>query len=207
MFFSKAKANSKPTFNQNFDYLIVGLGNPKPHYFNNRHNIGYSIVQKIIEEKNLKTYDNSKFYTLYLEENQDHKVLFALPLTYMNESGIAIRKIIAKHKIPIEKVVVIVDEYNFPLGKIHLKQGGSDGGHNGIASIITELQNPNFIRLRCGISRNFGPGELIDYVLSDFSQEEIPFVNAMRDKAERGIYYLIENGLARASSDINASKI
>jgi len=185
----------------------VGLGNPKPEYFNNRHNIGFSIIQRIVEQKQLQIFDKTKYYLLYLDESNNHRVLYALPLTYMNASGIAIRKIIAKYHIPIEKVVVIVDEYNFPVGKIHIKQGGSDGGHNGIASIIAELENPNFIRLRCGISRNFGPGELIDYVLSDFTDQEIPTLNEMIDKAVRGINCLIEKGFARASSDINASKI
>jgi len=201
------KANLKHTSNHNIDYLIVGLGNPKLEYFNNRHNIGFSIVQRIVAKKNLQVFDKTKYYILYLDESNNHRILYALPLTYMNASGIAIRKIIAKYQIPIEKVVVIVDEYNFPVGKIHIKQGGSDGGHNGIASIITELENPNFIRLRCGISRNFGPGELIDYVLSDFPEEEMPIVNGMQEKAERAIAYLIEQGFARASSDINSGKI
>lgn len=207
MFFSKVKANLKPTYNQNIDYLIVGLGNPKPEYFNNRHNIGFSIIQRIVEQKQLQIFDKTKYYISYLDESNNHRVLYALPLTYMNASGIAIRKIIAKYHIPIEKVVAIVDEYNFPVGKIHIKQGGSDGGHNGIASIIAELENPNFIRLRCGISRNFGPGELIDYVLSDFLEAEMPLVNEMKDKAEHAINYLIEQGFARASSDINSGKV
>jgi PTH1 family peptidyl-tRNA hydrolase len=164
-------------------------------------------AQVVMEQKQLQIFDKTKYYILYLDESHNHRVLYALPLTYMNASGTAIRKIIAKYHIPIEKVVAIVDEYNFPVGKIHIKQGGSDGGHNGIASIIAELENTNFIRLRCGISRNFGPGKLIDYVLSDFPEAEMPLVNEMKDKAEHAINYLIEWGFARASLDINSGKI
>ena len=100
-----------------------------------------------------------------------------------------------------------MDEYNFPLGKIHLKKGGGDGGHNGIASIIEELGVQDFYRLRCGIGRNFSEGGLVEYVLSDFKEDEIEQRNVMIQKAIESIELLIEVGPSRAMSMINSGEL
>ncbi|MGB9701363.1 MAG: aminoacyl-tRNA hydrolase [Candidatus Kapaibacteriota bacterium] len=192
---------------EHYDWLFIGLGNPKPEYFKNRHNIGWSVITKFMQKYNLDFFDKTRSYKIANIRLANNNILLALPLTYMNLSGEAALKLISKYKIPIEKLVILVDEYNFPLGKIHLKQGGSDGGHNGVASIIEKLNNPNFIRLRLGIGKNFGPGELVDYVLSDFNNEEFEAVEVMQSKAIDAINHLVTKGYSRAASDINSGKL
>jgi len=188
-------------------YLILGLGNPGEQYRNTRHNVGWMVAQKLILENNLKIKDKTRYYEVAEYHFEGSTNLVGVPLTYMNLSGDAVLRLVIKYKIHIEKVLVIVDEYNFPLGKIHLKQGGGDGGHNGVASIIQKLNNPNFLRLRLGIDRKFGQGELVDYVLSEFKDEEQEQLSKMLDNAIKSINYLIENGFARAASQINSSKL
>lgn len=192
---------------EHFNWLFIGLGNPKPKYFNNRHNIGWSVITKFLQKNNIDFFEQTRSYKVAKNRIADKNILFALPLTYMNLSGEAALKLIAKYKIKIENLVILVDEYNFPLGKIHLKQGGSDGGHNGVASIIENLNNPNFLRLRLGIGKNFGQGELVDYVLSDFSDDEINEVENMQNKAIDAIIHLVKTNYSRAASDINSQKL
>jgi len=192
---------------EHFDWLFIGLGNPKPKYFNNRHNIGWSVITKFLQKNNIDFFEQTRSYKVAKNRIADKNILFALPLTYMNLSGEAALKLIAKYKIKIENFVILVDEYNFPLGKIHLKQGGSDGGHNGVASIIENLNTPNFLRLRLGIGKNFGQGELVDYVLSDFSDDEISEVENMQNKAIDAIIHLVKTNYSRAASDINSQKL
>ena len=193
--------------NDKIDLFVLGLGNPDSNYLNTRHNIGWSCVEKLIEqyEGKINTIRNSAKYSILKIKNKN--VLAAMPLTYMNASGIAAKKLCNMFQIPCEKLLIVVDEYNFPVGKIHIKSSGSDGGHNGVASIIEELGTNNFYRLRCGIDRNFTYGGLIDYVLSDFSNEEKENVNKMIDNVVKAInhFTLFEPG--RAMSDINSGKI
>jgi PTH1 family peptidyl-tRNA hydrolase len=192
---------------ENFNWLFVGLGNPKPNYFKNRHNIGWSVIEKMANKFNVDYLDKTKFYTIFSFLYENQKVMLAFPLTYMNLSGEAVVRLAIKYKFKPENIVVLVDEYNFPLGKVHLRKGGSNGGHNGVASIIENLNNPDFLRLRLGIGKNFGAGELVDYVLSDFLNEELPIVETMKDKAIDALLHLIKVGFARATSDINSEKL
>jgi len=104
-------------------------------------------------------------------------------------------------------VLVVVDEYNFPVGKIHLKSSGSDGGHNGVASVIAETGTQAFWRLRCGIARNFGPGGLVDYVLAPFAPDEEPQRDAMISAAADAIKDIVLIGPARAMSAINSRPV
>jgi PTH1 family peptidyl-tRNA hydrolase len=125
----------------------------------------------------------------------------------MNLSGEAVKKACDKYSIPYSKAVAICDEYNFPAGKVHIKAGGSSGGHNGINSIIEMLGMQNFYRLRCGIGKNFPPGGMVDYVLSNFEEEEKPSLTEMIAKGCDALDYLVKIGPARAVSEINSEKL
>ena len=192
---------------ESFDWMIVGLGNPESKYQKNRHNIGYTVIQQIIIENNLDVLEKTRHYITAKYTKFRKKVLLALPLTYMNLSGEAIIRLSIKYAIKPEHIIIIVDEYNFPVGKIQLKSGGSDGGHNGVASVLSRLEKNNFYRLRMGIDHNFGQGELVDYVLSDFLPEEIEEVNTMRQKAIDAINHILKSGITRALSDINSGRL
>lgn len=188
-------------------FLILGLGNPGTKYRNTRHNVGWMVVEKLILKNELKILEKTKYYEIAEYKYKGRTNIVGVPLTFMNLSGEAVIRLTIKYKFPIENVLVLVDEYNFPLGKIHLRKGGGDGGHNGIASIIEKLNNPNFLRMRLGIDRNFGQGELIDYVLSEFKELELEKLSEMLDNSIKSINYLIENGFSRASSEINSGKL
>lgn len=188
-------------------YLILGLGNPGTKYKDTRHNVGWMVVDRLIQQNELKIIEKTRYYEIAEYKYYGKTNIVGVPLTFMNLSGEAAIRLTIKYKIPIENVLVIADEYNFPIGKIHLRKGGGDGGHNGIASIIEKLNNPNFLRMRLGIDKNFGQGELVDYVLSTFNPSEIAKLSEMLDNAIKSINYLIKMGFARSASEINSGKL
>ncbi len=187
------------------DWIILGLGNPGPEYAATRHNIGYRIAEQFATKHGGTFSPASGPWLQSVVRYARKEILVALPTTYMNRSGIAARKLLGLHGLSPDRLIAIVDEYNFPLGRIHLKLGGSDGGHNGIASIIEEVGTDQFWRLRCGIGRNFRQGELVDYVLAPFRPEETPIAENMIAQAVAAIEQVARTGIARAASDINAA--
>lgn len=192
---------------ETFDWMIVGLGNYENRYLKNRHNIGFSVIQQIIEENNLSILEKTRYYITAKYTKFRKNALLVLPLTFMNLTGEAVIRLSIKYGIKPEHIIIIVDEYNFPVGKIQIKSGGSDGGHNGVASVMEKLEKNNFYRLRMGIDHKFGPGELVDYVLSDFPPEELEEVQAMKQKAIDALHHIFKAGIARAVSEINAGKL
>lgn len=189
-----------------FDWLFVGLGNPGEKYSLTRHNVGWMAAEKFAQKYNGKFKASWIYYSCEIKIGKN-SVLLLLPTTYMNSSGEAVKKVKDKYSIPAEKIVALVDEYNFPVGKLHLKAGGSSGGHNGIYSLIQLLEDENFLRLRLGIDRKFGPGGLVDYVLSPFPPEEQPVLNTMLDNTVHALEYLIGHGAAKAASEINSGRL
>ncbi len=186
------------------DWLIAGLGNPGLKYERTRHNIGWLVIDALAQ-KHGKTFKPGKGMWLETEiKIRRDSVLLIKPTTYMNASGEAIKKLINTHKLPAERVIAIVDEYNFPVGKVHIKSGGSDGGHNGITSIIEELGTMDFWRMRCGIGKNFPPGGMVEYVLANFASYETEELNAMITRACDSLEFFISAGAARAMQKINA---
>ncbi|MFA7626306.1 MAG: aminoacyl-tRNA hydrolase [Candidatus Kapaibacterium sp.] len=191
---------------KNFDWLIVGLGNPGPRYEKTRHNIGWMVLDYIAEKFNLefthRMYVNSFDMMLH-----DKSIALIKPNIFMNNSGEPVNRVRERYNINIDKIVVITDEVNYPLGKLHIKSGGSDGGHNGIASVIDKLNTTNFIRLRCGIGNNFMSGDMINYVLSDFDESEKTELSLMIKRAGESVEYLIANGLNKTMQAVNSGSI
>ncbi|MCX7929242.1 MAG: aminoacyl-tRNA hydrolase [Chlorobi bacterium] len=187
------------------DWIVLGLGNPGTEYAATRHNIGYRVAETFVARRGgtFSPAEGPWLEATVRYARQEFAV--ALPTTYMNRSGIAARKLLARYSTAPDHLIAIVDEYNFPVGRIHLKFGGSDGGHNGIASLIEELGTDRFWRLRCGIGRDFGPGELSDYVLSPFPPDEHPLVDAMIANAVEALERIAKSGIARAASEVNAA--
>lgn len=190
-----------------YNWLIVGLGNPGSKYAGNRHNIGWMAAEAFCKKHKGEIAESSSIYYSAEVKYARQQVLAVFPTTYMNRSGEAVKKIANKFSIPPNNIIVLVDEYNFPLGKVHLKNSGSDGGHNGIANIIEEMNTPNFIRLRLGIDKKFGMGELVDYVLSDFASDEKEVLDLTINKAIDSIECVLKSGLQRAMSQINSEAI
>ena len=158
--------------------FIIGLGNPGKKYINNRHNIGFILIEEFVKKHNSKLTLRSKFKSLYSEFNlEDCTYRLFMPNTYMNNSGVAVRAIIDWYKIDISQLLIIVDDIDIPLGKIRFRKKGSSGGHNGLKSIIQALNSNEFKRIRIGIG---SPPKLkdektfntISHVLGNFSSSE-----------------------------------
>jgi peptidyl-tRNA hydrolase, PTH1 family len=206
-----ATETSQASNKHQMDWLIIGLGNPGERYAETRHNIGWMVAEAFATKHS--TTKSEPMFTkgkgAWNEARctfQDNDVMVILPTTFMNASGEAANHARAFFRVPTSRIVAVVDEYNFPVGRIHLKNSGSGGGHNGTASLLEKLGSPMFYRLRCGIDKHFGPGELVDYVLSPFANNELQQRDAMITEAVRALETLIELGGARAMGMVNAWK-
>lgn len=160
--------------------LVVGLGNKGREYENTRHNMGFLLVDRYLQYKNITDKFKEKFNAMYIETTiNNEKVIFIKPMTYMNNSGIAVRAFVDFYKLNSEDVLVISDDLDLDLGKFRLRRNGSSGGHNGLKSIISHLGTDNFKRLRIGISND--KDDVINYVLSKFSKKELGEIDTMFD--------------------------
>jgi PTH1 family peptidyl-tRNA hydrolase len=130
-------------------------------------------------------------------------VFVVKPLTFMNNSGLAVRQLLKRYRIPLEHLLVIHDDINLPFGRIRLRGKGSDGGHNGLASIIRHLSTQEFPRLRVGVGADFGPGEMVDYVLSKFDRHERGELGGVVDRATDASLTFIASGVEAAMNRYN----
>ena len=148
--------------------LVVGLGNPGRQYEYNRHNAGKWFVRLLAETCQTNFKLETKFKAEVARVSfADHNFWIICPTTYMNESGLAVRRFANFYKIPAESILVAHDELDFPAGAVRLKQGGGAGGHNGLRSIINQLGSKDFLRLRIGIGHPGDKSRVHDYVLSN----------------------------------------
>lgn len=170
--------------------LIIGIGNPGLEYENTRHNIGFMVIDAFLgNEKYQKKFDGLYFKKII----NDEIVYFLKPLTYVNNSGLSVRKIMDYFNIPIEDILVIHDDLDEDIGKYKLKNHSSSGGHNGIKSIISSLNSQDFLRLKIGIS-NKHKDNVIDFVLGKFSRDEQKILNELMPIFKDIINSFIEKG-------------
>ncbi|TXJ41720.1 aminoacyl-tRNA hydrolase [Brachyspira pilosicoli] len=152
--------------------LIIGLGNPGEEYENHRHNIGFIIIDKLAQNLSLK-FENNKKKSLFTRAKVNNTDLILLkPQTFMNLSGESAIYVSKFFNVKPEDIIVIYDDMDIPFGTFKIKKGGSSGGHNGIKSLIAQLQTDDFIRVRVGIGRPSFGKKVNDYVLSSFSKSE-----------------------------------
>ena len=182
--------------------LFVGLGNTTADYQNNRHNIGFKIIDSINKEFRLSK-QKPKFKGLLTTGNIANKKIYAIkPLTFMNNSGICIRELIEYFKINIEDVIVFHDDLDIDFGKIKAKFGGSSAGHNGIAS-IDKFVGKDYSRVRIGIGKPKNNIEVADYVLQNFDEDEAIGIDKISKNIIDSISILIEKKLDLFSSTVN----
>ncbi len=148
-------------------FLVVGLGNPGKQYRNNRHNVGFVVVDKIVDQFNLIQSKDKFESVVFTGEIGEHKVIAIKPNTFMNLSGKAVAAFIKHYKIPLSSLIVIHDDIDLVFGKVKTKFGGGAGGHNGLKS-IDGLLGQNYTRLRIGVSHPGDKDMVSDFVLSDF---------------------------------------
>jgi peptidyl-tRNA hydrolase, PTH1 family len=179
--------------------LVAGLGNPGPEYSNTRHNIGFMVLDYLAQRHHCEFSFSASWASAWTKWDQ---VLLVKPLTYMNRSGDALASIVRYFKIEPSAVLTVVDDLALPLGRLRLRSTGSDGGHNGLKSIISHL-GEEFMRLRIGIGASPDSDQTIDYVLSRFTKEEQPVVNASVARAADAVEHIVEKGLNSAMNLFN----
>lgn len=179
--------------------LIVGLGNPGKEYEKTRHNIGFMCVDNFVNN----SIWTSKFQGLLTEViHNGEKIIFLKPTTYMNESGISIKKVKDYYDISINDILVIHDDLDMEIGKTKLKVNSSSGGHNGIKSIIAHLKTESFARLKIGISHNKNI-DTKNYVLGKFTKSEMDVLNSVIEKSKDIIECFINNGIEKTMNIYN----
>tara|TARA_B100001057_G_scaffold157378_1_gene157966 strand:- start:2484 stop:3044 length:561 start_codon:yes stop_codon:yes gene_type:complete len=182
--------------------LFVGLGNPTPDSENNRHNVGFKIIDSINKKFGLSK-QKPKFKGLLTTGKIDNKKVYAIkPLTFMNNSGVCIRELIEYFKIDAEDLIVFHDDLDVELGKIKAKFGGSSAGHNGIAS-IDKFVGKDYSRVRIGIGKPKNNIEVADYVLQNFNEEETENIEKISQNITDSISILVEKKLDLFSSTVN----
>ena len=152
-------------------YLIVGLGNIGPEYENTRHNIGFRVLDALAKASNL-IFSDGRYGEICELKIKGRTLILLKPSTYMNLSGNAVRYWLQKENIPVENLLVIVDDLALPFGSLRLKPRGSDAGHNGLKHIQQILGSDNYARLRFGIGNDFSKGQQVNYVLGSFPEEQ-----------------------------------
>ena len=182
--------------------LFVGLGNPTPNSENNRHNIGFKIIDAINQKFKLSK-QKPKFKGLLTTGNINDKKIYAIkPLTFMNNSGVCIRELIEYFKIDASDVIVFHDDLDIDFGKVKAKFGGSNAGHNGIAS-IDKFIGKDYSRVRIGIGKPITKSEVTDHVLNDFDEEEMKKLEKITDTITNSLSILLDRKLDLFSSTVN----
>jgi len=181
--------------------LVVGLGNPGKEYENNRHNLGYRLIDLLIKRKKGKLKPGKGEYFCSEIEIDNHEIILAKPTTFMNMSGWAVVDCLGDFGLKSDNLFVLCDDVNLPLGKIRLREKGTDGGHKGLRSIIYQLNTIDFARLRMGVGLPEEKIDLEEYVLRDFQEEGKDIVEKMlktsAEAVEVSILYGIEKGMSR----------
>jgi peptidyl-tRNA hydrolase, PTH1 family len=188
--------------------LIVGLGNPGKDYATNRHNIGFMCLNHLARLHHISLDKKQAKARVGMGSIAGEPVILAKPQTYMNLSGVAVSQLMQKHALGLDDLIVIHDDLDLPLGKIRIRRGGSAAGHNGIKSIIACLGNPDFVRVRIGISRPMKEGEparetIVDYVLGDFDTDDRIVIENTVKMAGDAVACLITEGLNAAMNKFN----
>jgi peptidyl-tRNA hydrolase, PTH1 family len=208
-----------------FFSIVVGLGNPGDEYRETRHNIGFSVVESVFASakdggaltlvSGWRTKHNSQIAAVRMGGEQ---IWLVKPQRFMNLSGPPVREIMDFYQLPCERLLVVHDDIDLPLGKLRIRQGGGDGGHKGIRSLISTLGSPGFSRLRVGISRPVlkpadepaephweEPSGISDWVLGHFDAEERPVVDQTIARAMQAVEALCASGVQKAQCLFNSS--
>ena len=185
-------------------HLIVGLGNPGADYAKTRHNAGFLLVEKLAEQWQAGWTNERKFQARVARaECASKKVLLAEPQTFMNLSGEAVGALVQFYQLPLEKILVVVDDADLPLGEIRLRPGGGTGGHHGLESVTQHLGSKDFARLRIGIGRKNEAREITGHVLGKFGADESALLEKVLERAANQMAYWLDAGLQKAMNQFN----
>ena len=184
-------------------FLIVGLGNPEEDYSKTRHNMGFNVINKIAEEYKIEV-NKKKFDGLYGDGIiESKKVILLKPQTYMNLSGKSIIQVVNFYKIPLKNIIVIYDDIDINPGLIRVRKQGSSGSHNGMKSVVEELNSEDFMRVRVGIGKPQFDNDMINYVLGAIPEDEKESLKKGVEKAKNAVIEIIKNGVDKAMNQFN----
>lgn len=183
-------------------FLVVGLGNIGEEYVGTRHNIGFDVAD-LLARKHEGIFKPGRLADVCDLKFRGKRLIIIKPTTYMNLSGKAVKYWMDKEEVPLQNILVIVDEVAIPIDRIRLRPSGSDGGHNGLKSIQELLQTQQYARLRFGIGNEFPKGGQVDYVLGPWSADQLPLVKLKAHKCVEVIESFVIMGIERTMNEAN----
>ena len=186
--------------------VIVGLGNPGRAYARTRHNVGFLVVDALAEKLRCTFRPGKGEFVAATSSLREEEIVLVKPVTSMNESGIAVAEAVEQFRPPVDRLLIVVDDFQLPLGALRMRSSGSDGGHNGMYSVIYHLRSDTFPRLRCGIGSAEMPQDkslMADFVLSSFSTNERPVVEDMIGRAADACLSFAADGIEKTMSLFN----
>jgi peptidyl-tRNA hydrolase, PTH1 family len=184
-------------------YLLIGLGNPGREYRETRHNLGFMLIDRIVVRLNARGMKVQSKTIVTTATYEERKLILAKPQTYMNLSGQSVQGLVHFYKVPLTNLMVLSDDLDIPFGTIRIRAAGGPGGQRGMSSVIEKLGTKEFPRLRIGIGRPPGRMDPSDYVLQNFSRNEMQTLSEILDHAEKAVFTFVKDGLNKAMNDFN----
>jgi len=184
-------------------YLIVGLGNPEEEYANTRHNMGFKTINKLAKQYNIEINKNKFKGLIGTGTIEDKKVILLKPQTYMNLSGESIQEVMHFYKIQEKDLIIIYDDIDIEPGIIKLRKKGGPGTHNGMKSVVQNINTENFARVRIGIGTPTDKSDLISYVIGYVPEEEMKILDESTIKAKDAVVEILKNGIDNAMNKFN----
>ena len=187
-------------------WAVVGLGNPGKKYKNTRHNVGFALIDRIAEEWGAGLKKRKRLFKSAQVQRGQKFVLLVKPWTYMNQSGLAVKAVVQRTGVMLDQLVVVYDDLDIPLGEIRIRREGGPGSHKGMISIIREIGDNRFPRVRIGIGPLPPNAEATDYVLSRFGNMDKPALSKGLGKAEEAVMLILDGKIAEAMNHFNRKR-
>ncbi len=184
-------------------FLLIGLGNPGREYANTRHNFGFMAIDRLAVRLNARGMKVQSKAIVMDSKYEDHKLILAKPQTYMNLSGQSVQGLAHFYKIPNENLMILSDDLDLPFGTIRIRASGGPGGQRGLSSILEKLGTKDIPRMRLGIGRPPGRMDPADYVLQNFSRDDLKSLSELLDRAADAALEFVTNGLTAAMNKFN----
>ncbi|HQV93244.1 MAG TPA: aminoacyl-tRNA hydrolase [Anaerolineales bacterium] len=184
-------------------FLLIGLGNPGREYANTRHNFGFMAIDRLAVRLNARGMKVMSKAIVMDSKYEDHKLILAKPQTFMNLSGQSVQGLAHFYKIPNENLMILSDDLDLPFGTIRIRASGGPGGQRGLSSILEKLGTKDIPRMRLGIGRPPGRMEPADYVLQNFSRDDLQSISEILDRAADAALEFVTNGLTAAMNKFN----
>ena len=184
--------------------LVVGLGNPGKEYKLTRHNIGFMVVEEISRQYHLRFSSSSKWNGLWAQgEVDDRRLVLLMPMTFMNNSGTVVKKMVNQNDVDLEHLLVVTDDVNLPFGQMRIRPRGQAGGHNGLTSVIEHLGTSDVARLRVGVGAPAEKNDMVNFVLSEFNNQEKKQLESCVQRAADCCVLWWREGIAQAMNQFN----